>query len=239
MEKIKAIFSWSGGKDSSYALFKVLQDGQYDIVYLLTTINQNYHRVSMHGVREELLILQAQSIGIPLLKVEVSEDTNEHYENQMRNTLTKAKSEGINCVIFGDIFLEDLRRYREENMAKINMKAVFPLWNINTKELIADFFKLKFKTVLCCVNDAYLNDSWVGKELTEMLVKELPKKVDPCGENGEFHTFCYEGPLFKKKISFKNGEKIYKPLALKFSSSDTEEPITQTRGFWFIDLIPT
>lgn len=236
MTKPKAIFSWSGGKDSSYCLHKVLSENIFDVQYLLTTVNANFKRVSMHGVREELLDKQADSIGIPLLKVMVSEGTNDEYEKQMEALLLKAKSEGIEHVIFGDIFLEDLRSYRENNLAKVNMKAVFPLWKIDTSVLIHDFIKQGFKTITCCVNDGYLNQDWVGKEIDVTFVSELPNNVDPCGENGEYHTFCYAGPIFKKKIEFTMGDKIYKPLEIKTTDNVCVSDVT-TKGFWFMDLV--
>ena len=237
MHKPKAIFSWSGGKDSSYALYKVLQENTYEVMYLLTTVNQQVKRISMHGVRELLLQQQAESIGIPLITLEIHEDSNAHYEQQMSEVLTRAKSEGINCVIFGDIFLENLRQYREDNMAKIHMKAVFPLWKRDTTELLTDFLTLGFKTITCCVNDGYLPEEWVGREIDEHFLKELPLNVDACGENGEYHTFCYAGPLFKKRIAFTVGEKVYKPLVLNPSATEAF-PETNTKGFWFIDLLP-
>lgn len=237
MHKPKAIFSWSGGKDSAYCLHKLLTENIFDVKYLLTSVNANFKRVSMHGVREELLELQAASIGIPLLKAEVREGTNTEYEKQMEAILLKAKAEGIEYVIFGDIFLEDLRTYREANLARVNMKAVFPLWKEDTGELIQSFIGKQFKTITCCINDGYLTEEWVGKEINEEFVKQLPVEVDPCGENGEYHTFCYEGPVFKHKITFTKGEKVYKPLEIKLAdTTDTIVPVT--KGFWFIDLIP-
>lgn len=238
MEKPKVIFSWSGGKDSSYCLHKILEEDVFDVKYLLTTVNGNFKRVSMHGVREELLDMQADSIGIPLLKVYVKEGTNDEYERQMEALLLKAKAEGIQLVVFGDIFLEDLRVYRENNMAKVGMKAVFPIWKTDTIVLINDFIAKEFKTITCCVNDGYLNEQWVGKEIDRSFVNELPKNVDACGENGEYHTFCYAGPIFKKKINFSVGEKIYKPLEIKTTGDSVCTSNTVTKGFWFVDLIP-
>lgn len=237
MTKPKAIFSWSGGKDSAYCLNKVLTENLFDVHYLLTTVNANFKRVSMHGVREDLLDKQAESIGIPLLKVMVSEGTNEEYEKQMEALLLKAKSEGIEHVIFGDIFLEDLRVYRENNLAKVNMKAVFPLWKIETTFLIKDFIAQGFKTITCCINDGYFNEEWVGKEIDERFVTDLPTNVDPCGENGEYHTFCYKGPVFKQQINFTIGEKIYKPLEIKITNDSVCSSNTVTKGFWFVDLV--
>lgn len=238
MKLPKAIFCWSGGKDSSFCLHKVLSEKLFDVRYLLTTVNDEFKRVSMHGTREELLNLQASSIGIPLLKVRVTEGTNSEYEKQMETVLLKAKVEGIENVIFGDIFLEDLRIYRENNLAKVNMKAVFPLWKMNTTDLIKDFVALKFKTILCCTNDGYLGEEWVGREIDEKFIRELPGNVDPCGENGEYHTFCFEGPIFKNKINLSVGEKVYKALNLKMDDSCNSDQTVITKGFWYVDLIP-
>ena len=239
MNRPKAIFCWSGGKDSSYCLHKVLTEKSFDVKYLLTTVNDQFKRISMHGVREELLDKQAASIGIPLLKVRVSEGTNNEYEKQMETVLLQAKSEGIHHVIFGDIFLEDLRIYRENNLAKIGMQGVFPIWKMDTKELIRDFIRQQFKTVICCTNDGYLGEEWTGREIDESFIEELPEVVDPCGENGEFHSFCYEGPLFKNKISFTVGKKVYKPLEIKTGAACSLPSNFTTKGFWFCELLPT
>lgn len=236
MNKPKAIFCWSGGKDSAYCLHKVLSENLFDVQYLLTTVNDTFKRVSMHGVREELLEKQAESIGIPLLKVRVSEGTNSEYEKQMETILRNVQSEGIQHVIFGDIFLEDLRIYREKNLEKIGMQAVFPIWKSNTQWLINDFIAQGFKTVTCCINDGYLQEEWVGREIDLSFVEQLPGNVDPCGENGEFHTFCYEGAIFKKKIHFSIGEKIYKAIEIKTDNICSSS--SNTKGFWFCDLIP-
>ena len=233
MEKEKAIFAWSGGKDSSLALYKILQEGKYEVVALLTTVNRELKRISMHGVRESLLKEQAKSIGIPLLKVWIDEASYEHYEKQMESTLLQAKSEGVTTVIFGDIFLEDLREYRENNLKKVNMKANFPLWKKDTQLLIQEFIDLKFKTITCCINDGFFDESFVGEVIDELFVNRLPKNVDPCGENGEFHTFCFDGPIFNYPINFQKGEKVYKPLDEQYV-----EEAKPTKGFWYCELIP-
>lgn len=230
-KKEKCIFCWSGGKDSALALYKILQEDKLEVVTLLTTINEKFNRISMHGVRVELLEQQAKSIGFPLIKMYVSEATNNEYEQKMEKLLVEQKSKGVTKIVFGDIFLEDLRAYRENNLAKVGLTAVFPLWKKNTKELIQEFFDWGFKTITCCVNDAYLGEDKVGVELDKNFVSNLPANVDPCGENGEFHTFCYTGPIFKTPIKFTIGEKVYKPLEIK---SDE----IKTQGFWFCDLIP-
>lgn len=237
MAKIPAIFSWSGGKDSSYALHKVLQEDIYDIKYLLSTINENFKRLSMHGVREELIEAQAESIGIPLLKVYVYEANNGEYEQQMSVILLNAKAEVIEHVIFGDIFLEDLRQYREQKMSAINMHCVFPIWQTNTKWMVNDFIAKGFKTCICCINDGYLDETWCGRIIDEDFIKQLPDTVDPCGENGEFHSFCFEAPIFKKKINIVLGEKTYKALEIKLSDHPTPIKDVGTKGFWFCDLL--
>jgi len=238
MNRPKAIFCWSGGKDSSYCLHKVLTEKLFDVKFLLTTVNDKFKRISMHGIREKLLDKQAESIGIPLLKVRVSEGTNNEYEKQMETALLQAKSEGINIVIFGDIFLEDLKIYRENNLAKVGMKGVFPIWKTDTKNLISDFINQQFKAVICCTNDGYLGEEWLGKEIDESFVKQLPANVDLCGENGEYHSFCYAGPLFEKKIDFTIGEKVYKALEIKADEVCSSPTSIITKGFWFCDLVP-
>lgn len=238
MNTPKAIFCWSGGKDSAYCLHKVLTEKLFDVKYLLTTVNDKFKRISMHGVREELLDTQAESIGIPLLKVRVTEGTNNEYERQMEAVLLQAKSEGIDNVIFGDIFLEDLKLYRENNLAKVGMKGIFPIWKMDTIDLINDFIKLQFKTIICCTNDGYLGKEWIGRGIDESFIAELPAIVDPCGENGEFHTFCYDGPLFKKKIDFTVGEKVYKALENEIDNISKVASDIKTKGFWFCDLLP-
>jgi uncharacterized protein (TIGR00290 family) len=191
----------------------------------------------MHGVREVLLDEQAAAIGIPLIKMYVNGTSNEEYEQNMENILLEARSEGIEHIIFGDIFLDDLRSYREKNLMRVKMTAVFPLWKRNTKELIDLFLSLNFKTVTCCVNDAHLGRDQVGEEMNSEFVDALPAGVDPCGENGEFHTFCFDGPLFKHRVNYSLGEKIYKPLELKTDDSVCGSA-SATKGFWYCDLIP-
>ena len=236
MNKTKALFCWSGGKDSSLALYWILQSGDWDVRYLLCTLNGVHHRVSMHGVRETLVDAQATSIGIPLVKVFTYEANNAEYEQQMEVALLQAKSEGIEHVIFGDIFLEDLRVYRENSLAKIGMTAVFPLWKKNTSKIVYEFLGLGFKTITCCVNDALLGEEHVGVLVEEAFLNSLPPTVDPCGENGEFHTFCFDGPLFKEPIQFSKGAKVYKPLVLKEGDCTISNAETQTKGFWYCEL---
>jgi uncharacterized protein (TIGR00290 family) len=236
LSKIPAIMSWSGGKDSSFALYKVLEEGLYDVKYLLSTINGQYKRLSVHGVREALIEEQSRQIGIPLLKVYVLEASNAEYEQQMSSVLTKAASEGIQTVLFGDIFLEDLRIYREEKMKQLNMHCVFPIWKVATRQLVNDFIQKGFKTATCCINDGYLDEKWVGRLIDESFIADLPTTVDPCGENGEFHSFCYAGPLFKNDIPISIGAKTYKLLPPDTGNHPTPIKDVGTKGFWFCDI---
>jgi uncharacterized protein (TIGR00290 family) len=230
--KEKVIFCWSGGKDSALALFYVLQENKYEVSYLLTTLHSAFHRISMHGVKEELLEQQAASIGIPLIKMFVKEGTNEEYEQNMSELLLKQKrEEGISTCIFGDIFLDDLRAYRENNLAKAGYKGIFPLWKRDTKELISEFLELGFKTITCCVYDKYLGEEWCGRLLDDNFLAQLPPRVDPCGENGEFHTFCFAGPLFKKELNVRAGEKVYRAMELR-----KDEKENKKEGFWFCEI---
>jgi uncharacterized protein (TIGR00290 family) len=237
MTKLPIILSWSGGKDSSFTLHTLLNDPRYEVKYLLSTINGNYKRLSMHGVREELIEAQANSTGIPLLKVYVYEADNAEYERQMTETLLKVKAEGINTVAFGDIFLEDLRQYREDKMKSIGMACLFPIWKKDTQWLVKDFMEKGFKTITCCINDGYLDASWCGRIIDSTFIAELPPTVDPCGENGEFHSFCYEAPFFKQKINISIGEKTYKELLLKTKDHPTPIKDVGTKGFWYCDLL--
>ena len=237
-EKSKAIFCWSGGKDSAFCLSQVLDEGHYDVQYLLTTLNDPLKRISMHGIREEILDRQAASIDIPLLKVRVSGSTNAEYEKQMELVLKNVQSSGIHHVIFGDIFLEDLRAYREQNLDKIGMKAVFPLWKAETKEIIKEFIRRHFQAIVCCTNDRYLGKDWLGRKIDASFLTDLPDGVDPCGENGEYHTLCYEGPIFKNKINVTVGDTVFQPLVLS-NLDHSQDNFPATRGFWYCDLLPT
>ncbi|WP_291726355.1 diphthine--ammonia ligase [Bernardetia sp.] len=232
----KAAFFWSGGKDSAYCLQKVLQEQKYEVVYLITTLSLPYRRVTMHGIKEELLEKQAQVIGIPLLKFFLSEGTNQEYEAEMNKVLQKLKNEGIETVIFGDIFLEDLREYRENQLKDTGIKAVFPLWKMDTNFLVNDFIEQGFESVTCCVSDAFLDESFVGRKIDSSFLDKLPKEVDACGENGEFHSFCNYAPYFSEKIEITVGEKLYKPLTIKTEEKCDLPSENEVKGFWFAEL---
>jgi uncharacterized protein (TIGR00290 family) len=246
--KEKVIFNWSGGKDSALCLYKLLQANQYDIMCLLTSINKQYQRISMHGVRVDLLEKQAEMIGLPLQKMEVPEmPTMEVYDDMMRNTLGTLKASGATSSVFGDIFLEDLRKYREDRLAELGMKGIFPLWKKSTKELIHEFLDLGFKTVIVCVNEKYLDKSYAGRVIDRDFINDLPKDVDPCGENGEFHTFVFDGPIFREPIPIVNGDLVYKKyIPKKTNDSNTtydcnsDKDISNTPyeyGFWYRDIL--
>jgi len=246
--KPKIIFNWSSGKDSALSLYKILKADDLDVKYLLTSINEQYQRISMHGVRVALLEKQAQSIGIPLVKMQIPEmPTMDDYDKIMRSTLTTLKTEGIQISAFGDIFLEDLRKYREDKLAELDMKGLFPLWKISTNQLIREFIDLGFKTIVTCVNEKYLDKSFTGRIIDEDFLNDLPENVDPCGENGEFHTFVFDGPIFKEPIHFEKGEIVYR----KYSTNKNDDSNTNCGtndndnttdpfefGFWYCDLIP-
>jgi uncharacterized protein (TIGR00290 family) len=229
----KAYFNWSTGKDSALALYKILQLNNYTIETLVTTVNQEFNRVSMHGVQEKLLEDQAISIGLPLYKIYFPEEVSmEKYDAIMKVNLKKLVDDKFQYSVFGDIFLEDLKKYREQKLNELNLKAVFPLWKGDSKELIKEFISLGFKAITVSVNAKLLDKSFVGREINEDFINDLPSNIDVCGENGEFHTFVFDGPIFSKPINFKIGEKV-----LKSYKSDISN--TWDNSFWYCNLIPT
>ncbi|MGV3589647.1 MAG: diphthine--ammonia ligase [Adhaeribacter sp.] len=237
-----AFFAWSGGKDSALGLYRVLQQQQYRVKYLLTTVNEAHQRVSMHGVRLSLLEQQAHAIGIPLKIVWVPETPSmAEYETRMAETLKTFKEEGITTGIFGDIFLEDLRQYRQDKLSQVGLQTAFPLWGENTTELVQAFIQSGFRAKLVCVSDQRLGRSFIGRELDASLLQDLPPQVDPAGENGEYHSFVYDGPLFKAPVNFTTGEirmRDYAPAADNDSECGTNTTQAFDSRFWFCDLIP-
>jgi uncharacterized protein (TIGR00290 family) len=238
---MKAFFNWSGGKDSALALYHAQKNKHYSIERLLTNINGKHRRVSMHGVREELLELQAEAIGLPLQKIILPEEPSmQEYESRMKENLEKLKEEKFTHAFFGDIFLEDLKKYREEQLAKVGISCVFPLWKRDTVELMHEFIDLGFKTILVCIKAELLPQEFAGRIIDKEFLKDLPKNVDACGENGEFHTFVFDGPIFKKPVNIKNGEKVFREYKTPKDEKDncfTKQP-SSTMGFWFCDLLP-
>lgn len=223
-------------------LHKILQTRQYDVMCLLTSISEQYQRISMHGVRVDLLDAQTNSIGIPLIKMQIPEmSTMENYEKVMRTVLTDLKSNGATACIFGDIFLEDLRTYRETKLTELNLKGLFPLWKIPTDKLVREFLALGFKTIITCVNEKYLDKSFAGRLIDNEFLNDLPDNVDPCGENGEFHTFVFDGPIFKEPIPFYKGEIVYRKYSSpKQNDNSTNKKIADNpfdNGFWYCDLL--
>ncbi|MBC7652565.1 MAG: diphthine--ammonia ligase, partial [Deinococcales bacterium] len=194
----KSIFNWSGGKDSALALYQVLQDENYKVGRLLTNVNTINNRVAMHGVRIELLQQQAIALGLPLQMLTLPDQPSMlEYNEAMATTIKGLQQEGFTNAIFGDIFLEDLRKYREDTLLQVGFTAHFPLWKKDTKKLIHEFINLGFKTIVCCVKSDVLDESFVGRIIDNDFLNDLPKNVDSCGENGEFHTFVVDGPIFK------------------------------------------
>jgi uncharacterized protein (TIGR00290 family) len=229
----KAALFWSGGKDSAFALYTVLQQQQYEIVTLVTTLNSRHERISMHGVRESMLDLQAAALQLPLLKMWVPDiPSNEVYEQVLLATYAGLKKAGITTIIFGDIFLEDLRQYREAQLQQAGLQAYFPLWQQPTPALANRFITTGFKTITCCISTAYVTKAQLGKLFDAAFLAALPPGTDPCGENGEFHTFCFDGPIFSQPVLFTTGEEKYVPLVVQ-----TETTAKET-GFWYIDLAP-
>jgi len=206
------LFSWSGGKDSALALYALLQDPQWEVVGLLSSVADEYRRVSHHGVREELLEAQAESIGLPLDKLRIPASggpcTDGQYETLIGAKLAGYAGRGVRHVGHGDLFLADLRAYRERNLAKLGMTGVFPLWGRDTRQLVADFVHAGFRAVLCCVEGAKLDDSFVGRELDLNLLADLPPGIDPCGENGEYHSFVWQGPIFRWPLAIEIGHRV-------------------------------
>ncbi|QDU35595.1 ATP-binding region [Poriferisphaera corsica] len=242
--KMKAVMNWSGGKDSSLALFDVMRRGEVEVVSLLTTLNETHGRVSMHGVREALLDEQAAAIGLPLVKVKLSDEpTMAAYERGMNEAMMGLRAQGVGVSIFGDIFLEDLRAYREQKLRSAGFEGLFPLWKLDTKMLAGRFVEQGFKGVTSCVSDEAMGEAWVGREMDAGFFAELPEGVDACGEHGEFHSFVYDGPHMKKGVRIEIGEKVYREYHKPEGEGDDdslcggrdEEP--SKMGFWYCDLI--
>lgn len=203
----KVLFSWSGGKDSAIALYKIQRNQDYKILALFTTVTKDYDRISMHGVRRILLQKQVECMGLSLHEVFIPRNgSNEEYDSIMKEEMIRFREKGISSVVFGDIFLEDVKNYRERNLSEVAMKGIFPIWNSDTADLAKDFIASGFKAVVTCVDSKALDEKFVGKILDEHFLSELPSNVDPCGENGEFHSFVFDGPIFKQAVKFKKGE---------------------------------
>lgn len=220
MKKI-TLLSWSSGKDSAWALHTLRQNPEIELAGLFCTVNQEFSRVAMHGVRTELLQRQADAVGLPLHIIYIPYPcSNEQYAQVMSEFVEQAKRDGIECFAFGDLFLEDVRRYREERLQGTGIEPIFPLWGANTAELSQTMVAAGLKSVLTCVNPKLLSKAFSGRTFDAELLRDLPPKLDPCGENGEFHSFAFAGPMFTQPIPFTIGETV------------------ERDGFVFTDLVP-
>ena len=219
--RLPLVFAWSGGKDSAMALHCLLRDSEFEVAGLLTTVTEGYERISMHGVRRELLQQQAASIGLALEEVRIPQQCpNTTYESQMAEAMLRYRDRGILHVGFGDIFLRDLRAYREEKLAQAGMSCIFPLWDVDTRELAERFMAEGFRARTACIDPRKLDRSFAGRELNAEFFRDLPIGVDPCGENGEFHTFVFDGPIFGSPVPVVTGQ------------------VVERDSFVFCDLLP-
>lgn len=227
----KAYFNWSSGKDSALALHYLQTQSDLQIDLLLTTVNAHHDRVSMHGLRRELLQRQIAATGLLLHTVELPvQPSMEEYDMLMTQTVDRLKSDGYTDCGFGDIYLQDLRDYREQQLEGVTCH--FPLWKRDTKELLLEFIDLGFRAVIICVDNQKLDESFLGQELDQAFLDDLPDDVDPCGENGEYHTFCYAGPIFCAPVEFELGERTLRHY------EHTIDGVEKQYGFWFLDLVP-
>lgn len=205
----KILLAWSGGKDSAMALRELRRSGEFEIAALLVTITEGYDRVSMHGVRRILIERQAETLALPLYPVFIPpECVNETYEARMREALERWRGDGVRRVAFGDLFLEEIRAYRERNLARLDMQGLFPVWGRKTRELAHEFIGEGHRAILVAVDTAQVAAEFVGRMYEEDLLRDLPPRADPCGENGEFHSFVFDGPLFGEPIAFERGEVV-------------------------------
>ncbi len=217
----KAILSWSSGKDSAWSLHVIRERHEVEVVALLTTINETYDRVAMHAVRSDLLRAQAAAAGLPLWEVPIPwRCSNDDYETAMGTAMARAREEGITVAAFGDLFLADIRRYREDKLAGSGIEPVFPLWGIPTEKLARQMIDGGLRARLTCVDPRQLAASFAGRDYDAAFLDEIPASVDPCGERGEFHTFAYDGPMFRGPIALRNGD------------------VVERDGFVFADLLP-
>lgn len=241
MMKNKAFLNWSSGKDAMLALHRISKNKVASVEMLLTTVNKKNDRVSMHGIHRKLLERQAKSLGLSLKLIDLERGMSlPEYNSLMKRQLQYLKSEGFTRGVFGDILLEDLKNYRSEKYQKMGMEAVFPLWKENTSSLIKEFVELGYKAIIVCVSSDKLDQSFCGRVIDRQFLIDLPADVDPCGENGEFHTFVFDGPLFENPVKFEIGEIVernYNSSGKKDDDCFTDTQSWDTK-FWFTDLIP-
>lgn len=232
MNKIKAVFNWSGGKDSAHALLRAIESEKYEIVALLTTVNRDTHRSTMHGIPLTLLEAQAASIGIPLYIVDLTPKGNmEDYSSAMSQAVQHFKDLGVTHFIFGDIFLHDVRQYREQQLAPYYIKVVEPLWGKSSEKVMEDFLSSGLKTIIVTTMADGLGAAAIGKLIDREFVSLLSADIDPNGENGEYHTFCYDGPIFQYPIAFHLGEAFSQSYDIRL-----DDGTVQTYSYWFANL---
>lgn len=201
--------SWSSGKDSAWALYKLQQDPTIEVAGLFCTVNKEFDRVAMHGVRVELLQKQADSIGLPLEIIEIPYPcSNADYEKIMGEFVARVKDDDVECFAFGDLFLEDVRNYRVEKLAETDIEPIFPIWDIPTEKLSREMIDSGLRTVITCIDPRKISKEFAGREFTHDFLDSLPESTDPCGENGEFHSFVFDGPMFKEKIDIVVGDVV-------------------------------
>lgn len=238
MSKRNVTISWSGGKDSAFALYRILLSGEFTVKHLHTVINKDTKRVGLHGVHETLIELQAAAIGLPLIKLYLeSSDGHGPYEKLTKGFYRQCSSTGIDAVVFGDIFLEDLRRYREELLKGSGLSSLYPIWNIDSKLLWSDFINAGFKTVLCSADARYFNPEQLGNTVTFDYLKTISTEVDLCGENGEFHSYVYDGPVFQHPVLITKGEVVSRKYSYQKINEDGSLQKLESK-FWFQDLRP-
>jgi len=217
----RVALSWSSGKDSAWSLHLLRQNPGLQVVALITTLNEQFDRVAMHAVRRELLEAQADSAGLPLWPVPLPWPcSNQQYEDRMRQVCRRAVDEGVQAIAFGDLFLADIRAYREKQIAGTGLEPIFPLWQLPTQELAADMLKAGLRAKITCIDPKVLSPGFAGRDFNSVFLEDLPATVDPCGENGEFHSFVYDGPMFRTPVAVQVGE------------------IVERDGFVFADLQP-
>jgi len=230
--------SWSGGKDSALALHHALRNPDLAVTHLLTSVNAHHERVSMHGVRLALLEAQAERIALPLTQLRLPEmPSMADYDQALLATLAGLHQQGVRRAIYGDIFLEDLRAYREQQLARVPLQGDFPLWQRGSLEVLEEFWDLGFQAIVVCVNDCHLDASFCGRLLDRDFIRDLPPGVDPCGENGEYHSFVFDAPYFSRPIPVVRGEVVRRTYQSPTGNSGgADDPFAA--GFWFCDLLP-
>lgn len=232
MNSIKISLSWSGGKDSAFALWKLINDPRYEVVGLHTTLGEESRRVGMHGIQEELIDAQAAALGLRLDKIYYpASGDNAAYEKAMHTFLSSLEEEGIRHIVYGDILLEDLKQYREEKLAEKGFSAVFPLWGNDTKALAEEILQSGFKTKICAGDADKISKDWMGRDFGIEFLAQLPRDVDPCGENGEFHSFCYDGPVFQKKLRVYCKEVVHRSYEVALEKGERSK-----KGYWFAEM---